>query len=236
MPQIDDKTREKARIAPKEVETQNAQLDDPEIEIVMTETVGEIDEVVFSALKGIRRYEIIRAPQETLEEWKRGVDEIIQVITNHDITEVRKLMKKGERETGDADSIAKLISEEHLDDIDIILLAIGLFILREKAPWHVRKSGLKVLKGGKIKMESIFDPDSWANCYDVVVIAGELANMYGINGEVIGKGFSHAHFETDDGKISDPMYGWQRGGLFQTKEKFKAFKKEMGLLRRMGLR
>jgi hypothetical protein len=62
---------------------------------------------------------------------------------------------------GDADTVKKLISSEALDDTDIKLLAIGLFILREKSPWHARKAGLKVLKGGKIRMESAFEPEGW---------------------------------------------------------------------------
>lgn len=229
-------TGEEARSAPKSAEIQDVQVIDPDVELAMTNTVGAVDDVVFSALKGVRKYQIMRAPQEKLDEWKLGVDEIVRAIAAKDLAKVINLMKKGEYLMGDADTVERLISEETLDDTDIKLLAIGLFILREKSPWNARKSGLKVLKGGKVKMESAFEPEGWANCYDVAAIVRELASMYGIEGELHGKGFSHAHFETEDGKVSDPMYGWKRGGLFQKKERFEAFKKDMGLLRRMGIK
>lgn len=228
--------REKALLVPEDAEAENAHAPSPDAELAMTETVSKVDDVVYSALKGVRRYQIMRAPQEVLEEWKRGVDEIVSTIVAKNLPQVRELMKKDGRLTGDADRVERLISEEVLDDTDIKLLAIGLFVLREKAPWHPRKSGMKVLKGGKQRMESAFEPDGWANCYDIAAIVRELAKMYGIEGELHGKGFSHAHFETADGKVSDPMYGWMRGGLFQTKEKFEVHKKEMGLLKRMGIK
>lgn len=236
MPETKDTTHEKALPAPEGAEVGNAHATDPDVELTMTKTVSAVDDVVFSAIKGVRRYQIIRAPQEKLDEWKRGVDQIASAIAAKNLAQVRGLMKKDERLMGDADTVERLISEEILDDTDIKLLAIGLFILREKSPWHGRKSGLKVLKGGKVRMESAFEPEGWANCYDIAAIVRELANMYGIEGELHGKGLSHAHFETEDGKVSDPMYGWRRGGLFQNKERFEAFKKEMGLLRRMGIK
>lgn len=227
---------EKALPAPEDAEVQNAHATSPDVELAMTKTVSAVDDVVYSAIKGVRRYQIVRAPQEMLEEWKRGVDEIASAIAAKTLQRVRELMKKDERLTGDADRVERLISEELLDDTDVKLLAIGLFVLHEKSPWHPRKSGLKVLKGGRQRMESAFEPEGWANCYDIAAIVRELAKMYGIEGELHGKGLSHAHFETEDGKVSDPMYGWMRGGLFQTKEKFEAHKKEMGLLERMGIK
>lgn len=236
MPETKDTNREKALHTPEAAEVANAHASDPDVEMAMTKTVSAVDDVVFSAIKGVRRYQIIRAPQEKLDEWNRGVDEIASAIADKNLAQVRGLMKKDERLMGDADTIERLISEEILDDADIKLLAIGLFILREKSPWDARKSGLKVLKGGKVRMEGAFEPEGWANCYDIAAIVRELANMYGIEGELHGKGLSHAHFETEDGKVSDPMYGWRRGGLFQNKERFEAFKKEMGLLRRMGIK
>ncbi len=236
MSEIKDTDCEKALPVPEGVEAENAHATSPDVELAMTETVSAVDDVVYSALKGVRLYQIVRAPREMLEEWKCGVDEIASAIAAKNLSQVRELMKKDERLTGDADRVERLISEEVLDETDIKLLAIGLFVLREKSPWHPRKSGLKVLKGGKQRMESAFEPDGWANCYDIAAIVRELAKMYGIEGELHGKGLSHAHFETDDGKVSDPMYGWMRGGLFQTKRKFEDHKKEMGLLKRMGIK
>ncbi|MEK7545003.1 MAG: hypothetical protein AAB551_02625 [Patescibacteria group bacterium] len=176
------------------------------------------------------------AEVQNVHEWKHEVDEIASTIAAKNLPQVLELMKKDDRLIGDAKRVEKLISEEVLDDTDTKLLAIGLFVLREKSPWHPIKSGLKVLKGGRQRMESAFEPSGWANCYDIAAIVRELAKMYGIEGKLHGKGLSHAHFETEDGKVSDPMYGWMRGGLFQTKEKFEAHKKEMGLLKRMGIK
>lgn len=236
MSEIKDKDSYNVPSVHENVAERSASLPDKNLELAMTSTVSGIDDVVFSALKGIRRYQILRAPQEKLTEWKRCVDEIVSAITTENLPLIRELMKKGDRLTGDADTVEKLISEEVLDDNDIKLLAIGLFVLREKSPWNPSKSGLKILKGGKVRMESASEPDGRVNCYDIAAIVRELAKMYRIEGKLCGKGLSHAHFETNDGKVSDPMYGWRRGGLFQTKEKFQAHKKEMGLLRRMGIK
>lgn len=239
MSEIKNRDQEKDLSVPKNAEVEKLPEVSGNIELAMTDTVSCVDDVVFSALKGIRRYQIVRAPKEKLDRWKRGVDEFINAITARNLSQVRKLMDKDDRSTGDvdnADNIERLISEEVLEDTDIKLLAIGLFVLREKSPWNPKKAGLKVLKGGKTRMESAFEPEGWANCYDIAAIVLELAKMYGIAGKLHGKGFSHAYFETEDGKVSDPMYGWKRGGLFQTKEKFETYKKEMGLLRRMGIK
>jgi len=208
----------------------------PQVELPMVETSSRVDEIVFSGRKGFKKYQIIRAPQETLDKWKAGVDELISLISEKNTDELQKLMSPKGYFPGDFETIKKIIQEENLDETDIKLLAIGLFVLREKSPWNFAKSGLKILKGGKVKMESAFDQNGWANCYDIAAIVCELARMYGIEGKLEGKGLSHAHFETKDGKISDPMYGWKRGGIFQTKEIFDKFKKDMGLLRRMGLK
>jgi len=215
--------------------TDNLNLD-PEVDLAMTQTMSDVDDIVFSAVKGVRRYQIVRAPQEKLDEWKRSVDEIVAAISSKNLASVRKLTMRDGHYTGDPKAVEKVISGEELDDTDIKLLAIGLFVLREKAQWSPVKSGLKMLKGGKFRMESAFEPGSWPNCYDTSVIVNELAKMYGIEGSLHSKGLSHSHFETKEGKVSDPMYGWRRGGIFQTKEKFEKFKKDMGLLRRMGLR
>ncbi|EKD94057.1 MAG: hypothetical protein ACD_28C00001G0007 [uncultured bacterium] len=209
---------------------------DPELELALNTTVSAVDEVVFSALKGVRRYEILRAPQEKVEEWMHGVNEFIHAIRTKDKEKVRALMTKGDRIAGDTDVVEWMLEEEALDESDTTLLAIGLFVLHEKSAWSASKSRLKVLKGGKVRMESAFEPEGYPNCYDIVAIVGELAGRYGIEGTIKGKGLSHAHFETAEGKISDPLYGWKRGGLFQTKQKFEAFKKEMGVLRRMGIK
>ena len=208
----------------------------PDVELAMAETVGAVDDVVFSALKGIRRYQIIRAPQEKLDEWKRGVDEIVSAIAAQNLLQIKNLMQKDQRVIGDADTVTRLISEEVLDDTDVRLLAIGLFVLREKSPWHKSKSRLKVMKGGKVRMESAFEPDGWSNCYDIAAIVRELAKMYGVEGAIRSEVLPHAYFETESGKVSDPMFGWKRGGLFQTKEKFEAHKKRMGWLRRTGMK
>ncbi len=225
-----------ARSVAEAVEIQNADAIDPDIELAMTKTVGDIDRVVFSALMGFRRYRILRAPQEKLDEWKRGADEIANAIAAKDFVKLKSLMTKDDRLMHDTDKVERLICEETLDDTDIKLLAVGLFILREKSPWRAGKSGLKVLKGGKVRMESAFEPEGWANCYDIAAIVRELASMYGIKGQLHVEVLPHAYFETEDGKVSDPMYGWKRGGLFQNKEMFEAFKKEMGLLRKIGLK
>jgi len=207
----------------------------PNVELLMNTTASDVAEVLYSARKGLRKYEITRADDSKMEVWKKSIDELVEAIRNMDADRISQLMQKDGRYTGDPEAIYELINTEQFDETDMTLLAIGLFILREKSPWNARKAGMKVLKGGKYNMESFFTEDGWANCYDISVSVKEFAKMYGIQGEVHGKGISHAHFETKEGKISDPMYGWKRGGIFQSKKQFEKFKKDMGFLRRLGL-
>ena len=94
MPETKDTDREKALPASERAEVQNAHATDPDVELAMTETISDVDNVVFSALKGIRRYQIVRAPKEKLEEWKRGVDEIASAIAAKNLVQVKSLMKK----------------------------------------------------------------------------------------------------------------------------------------------
>lgn len=213
--------------APESIESQVAQQPDD-----INTIVNNTRRIVFSDRKGLRKYQIVRAPQEMINQWKAGVDEFVAAITTKDGPKLKELMQNNGREIGDVYAVHDMITDEHLDDIDIKLLAIGLFVLREKSPWSLTRTRLKVLLGGNIKMESTFDPDGCANCYDVAAVVKELAKTYGIEGNLHGKHWEHAHFETVDGKVSDPMYGYKRGGLFQTREKFEDFKKNMAYAKR----
>lgn len=212
----------------------------PGIEYIMEKTATKVDdavgEVVYSHRKGLKQYEIIKAPATKLEEWKGGVDEFIKVIREKDIDKLYELMRKGDEEKGDYRETVRLIAHEKLDDRDIILLSIGLFILRHKGPWDRTKTGIKTLVGGKMPMESVFESEGWPNCYDVSAVSRELAKMYDIEGEIKVGRLPHAHFETNDRKVLDCMYGWQRGGLFQTREQYDKFKKDLGPLGKLGLK
>lgn len=204
---------------------------------VVGDKVGEsAGEVVYSDWKGLKPYKILKASDENLEKWKREIDQIVEMIKAKNVMAVLGIMNKNGRQKGDPETIKKIIEEEILDETEIILFAIGLFLLREKSPWRPVASRLKLLKGGNINMESFFERNGNANCYDTTIAVKTLAQLYGIEGDLRGKWILHSFFETKDEKISDVMYGWRRAGIFHSAkdhdEYIKQDKGEKGLVSR----
>lgn len=202
----------------------------PEVELVLTETGEEVvktaGEILYSDKKGLKPYNIVAPSKEKLAEWKREIDRLIAAIKLQEIPRLLTLMMNDGRRKGDHVALAQLLSEETMDETDIVLLAIGLFALREKSPWQPVMTRLKLLKGGDFPMESFFTKGGMANCYDINVFVKTMAAQYGITGEVDGEWIKHSKFSTPDGKVSDVLYAWKRGGLFQNVEKYRVFDKQ----------
>lgn len=207
-------------------------LEDPDVAIGQKDTGNRVletaGEVVYSEWKGgLKPYRILKASDTSLEAWKQEIDGIIAMIRTRDITGILESMNKNGRKKGDHREIQRILEEEKLDETDIILFAIGLFLLKEKSPWKPIEARLKLLKGGDHKMEDFFTPNGKANCYDISATVKELAKLYGIEGNLEGKWIFHSFFATTDGRVSDPMYGWRRAGLFHSQEEHAQYIQEI---------
>jgi hypothetical protein len=208
------------------------------IEEPLTEPSKKEGEVVYSMHRGFRRYALLQAAPETLENWKAEIDSILQDIREgletgefSAMTEWHRMAEDqaGEdRRVGNPETVRRILKEEILDEDDEVLLAIGLFILRHKSSWNRYRASIKVLLGGHFPLDEILSEKGWTHCYDSAIIARELATMYGVKGEVRGRLAQHAYFETWHGKVCDPMLGWRRAGLFQSKERFRIYRKKLG--------
>ncbi len=197
-------------------------------QIVGDEVMESVGEVIYSEWKGgLKPYRILKASDENLENWKREIDGMIKLIKEKNVEAIIELMSKRGRSKGDLFTVRKIIEEEILDETDIILFAIGLFVLREKSPWKPIASRLKLLRGGDHKMESFFTRDGDTNCYDTTITVKTLAKLYGIEGDLEGKWIFHSFFATKDGRVSDPMYGWRRAGLFHSREEHARYIQEI---------
>lgn len=198
------------------------------LEDLTVETAEAVDDVVYNDRKGLKPYRIIKPDTEKIGEWKAQIDKLIQTIKDKNILYLCTLMMKNGRRKGNHEALVNMLQYEKMDEQDVILWAIGLFALREKSTWNPIKTRMKLLKGGDIPMESFFTKDGRANCYDIAVFVKTMAAEYGIHGDVVGKWIRHAKFITAQGKVSDPLKGYKRGGLFQSAGMYKRFLEEEG--------
>ncbi len=206
-----------------EPEAEAAEASWNELEELTAQTGNAVDTVLYSDRKGLKPYRIIKPSPEKIAEWKAQIDEFVAAITSKNLLHLLTIMRKDGRKKGDYETLANMLQNEKMDQKDIILWAIGLFALREKSSWHAVKNRMKLLQGGDVPMESFFEKDGRANCYDISVFAKTMAAEYGIEGEVVGRWIWHAKFITTDKKICDVLAGWERGGLFQSESKYREF-------------
>jgi len=193
----------------------------------------EVNEVVFQKRLGIKPYKIRKPSEESIEEWTREIDETISEIKAGNIDNIMK--KKSGKHIGNPAKIHEMIEAEQFDDTDIKLLAIGIFILKNKSPWGKGNIRTKVLKGEDVRMEELLTEEGRTNCIDGAAVAKELAAHYGITGQVKTT-LLHGFFQADEGQVLDTFYGHARGGVFKTHKQYKEFVRKMDFRDRFGVR
>lgn len=192
-----------------------------------------VKEVAFQKRVGIKPYKVLKPSLEKLAKWKQEIDDSIHKIKSGDLEELMK--KKNGKYIGNPADIKSMIETEKFSEKDIILLAIGFFILKNKSPWGQGNIRTKVLKGGEVDMEELLTEEGRTNCIDGAVIAKELASHYGISGQV-KTSLLHGFFQTDEGQVLDAFYGHARGGVFTTVKQYNEFVKKMAIRDRFGIR
>jgi len=182
-------------------------------------------------------YDILKPAPESLAKWKIEVDAIIKAIKANDLGKFGNQLKKRDgRYCANPQLIINHIQTENYDEHSIVLTAIGLFILREKSGWGKGPTRLKVLAGGRVKMEDLLTAEGYTNCIDAAAIAREIATLYGINGE-IKKIINppHGYFLSDQGKVLDSFYGNRHGGVFKTFSDYKKFTNNLPFKDKFGI-
>ena len=181
-------------------------------------------------------YDIIKPEPANMEKWKKAVDEIISAIKADDPGKLGELLKKRDgKYFADANVILEHVKTEKYDEHSTILTAIGLFVLREKSAWGHGSIRLKVLAGGRVKMEDLLTAEGRTNCIDAAAIEKEIAAQYGISGEVKKINPPHGYFLSDHGKVLDSFFGARHGGVYETEADYKKFVDAMPLKDKLGI-
>lgn len=189
-------------------------------------------EELFRQRMGLRDYKII-APEnveEKMSEWSTLVNEILVVISADDFDDKKLYELLVDKKDQLRDSIAeampaviKKIESRDLDKDDKILLAIGLWIARDRGSWQAIRSVAKLIFGSEYKIEEVLDKSGAPNCIDTSVLEKAMAAKFGITGQVISKNnrkLDHHWFQTDSGKILDIWWGNKAGLLFKDEDDF----------------
>lgn len=178
---------------------------------------------------GIREYHIPPEERELVEKWKQEIQEILDVISvvpvdRERVTELAQ--RKGEKRPLSIIPFLEKLEQEHLSQESLTVGAISLWVLREKAGWSVLSSTLKPLLGGTHPLSKIFEKGNTSNCIDTSELARQMAEEFGVKGEIVDIGMSnkletigdpngHKFFMSEGGAISDVWYGRKFGGFFE---------------------
>lgn len=182
--------------------------------------MSEKPSYLFEQRIGLRKYRIEDEDQELIEIWKEEINKILDDLKTKKIQEVQDAM--GPYYGKSIESIYVALEREGLDEGDIIMLAISLWVTRQMV-WRGYVDVAKhFLKGGTRDLFSMQQRNNGINnCLDASVLASRMAKEFGVSGDVKtwGKGrFKHRYFQDDKGKVIDPWWGYERAGLFQNEK------------------
>jgi hypothetical protein len=219
---------------------------------------GIVDDVK-SRVKNSVEHRIVKPSREVVAEWKKEVDQFSQAIRDKDMSALSELMKRKNPSpdqhpmSGDPSIIMHRVNEDNLDENGVRLLAISLFVLREKPAWNPKKAIFKVLRGQQMdfsNLQTAKDEGETMHCWDVAAWVKELAAEYGIDGEIktnepmepgsrlndLTRPIQHAYFATEDHRVVDPMHGWEHGGYYKDERTYTAAYKAYSRAEQVGLK
>lgn len=189
-----------------------------------------IDNVLYSRRFGLAKYEVAQESEETLAGWQREIEEMKSTLMSNDKSSVKALMSRDEKIRGDLENVMTMLENENLNERDLTLVAIGLWLLREKSRWKgALYAGLKMIKGGKFTLSSFLQKEGNATCLDTCILFNELAKRFGINGNIYvtdNHRFGHRIWKAGSGETVDISYAWRRGGFFKNETTFSEYVKK----------
>lgn len=174
-----------------------------------------------------RDYHIPPEQREVIEQWKKEVQEILDVLSQKPFQreKVKEMVYKDTSFKRDITPLLDKIENDEMNQEKLTVAAIGLWLLKRKAKWSVYASTIKPFIGGTFSPASFLEKGGHPNCIDTSEVARQMAEEFGVPGEVVSIGMSlnpktlgakrgHRFFQTDSGVISDVWFGRDRGGYF----------------------
>ncbi len=188
------------------------------------------NKLVYTNRFGLRKYIVSAASGESIEKWKKQIELVRDAVSTGSSTEIAQAMQSADSThiamRSNIDFLEKL-DRSSMHDSDFTLIAIGLWVLREKSVWKGNlRAGKKLFAGGNYSMESFVDRNGNATCLDLCLLINELTKAFKIDGGIYkfgGLRFNHRFWMADRSQVLDPMHAWQRSGFFKTVEEFREF-------------
>ena len=138
-------------------------------------------------------------------------------------------MTRDKKIRGDLETVMAMLGTENLSEQNLTLVAIGLWVLREKSRWKGSlRTGMKMFAGGKYSLSSFLQKEGNANCLDTCILFNELAKRFGIAGDIYvadNNRFRHRIWKAQSGETVDLSYAWKRGGFFKNEADFTEYVK-----------
>jgi hypothetical protein len=193
---------------------------------------ADVTQALYETRIGLKPYSLATISPANIEAWKGEISQILSALQGGDFEEICEAVVRGGTKESSAVKFTfdlQDVLKEVLSEQSKTLMAIGLWYIKEKGPWHGRAigeliAGMKLLIGGNHAPESFLGKDAQQpSCLDASIIIGEMAREFGISGAVYKLGspkLTHRFWMSDDGEVLDAMWGWARGGIFKSKEDF----------------
>ncbi|MCR4326824.1 MAG: hypothetical protein NUV52_04175 [Candidatus Roizmanbacteria bacterium] len=186
------------------------------------EVIQANPDITFSkrALLNLGDYRV-HAPREgVLLSWMREVDNLRTIFTEDFHPEKLEQYLRGIQRHHSIKvhplhiqrSIEEMKQRDTFDDESAQLLSIGCYVLHKKPGWRKIKASARVFTGGDYFMETFPFQDT-INCIDLAVWMRVLADQYDIRGGLIST-WDHTHYQSDTGKVLDPMSKPNTAGFF----------------------
>ena len=175
-------------------------------------------DVLYRERFGFKEYRITGVDEAELNKWKREISQIQKALMSGDREILAFFMDNGRDVSKRVDSVLKILRSEKMNKRKILILAIGIWCLREKSrPPSGWKSFKKLYGGGEYSISNFLDEHGDATCIDLAVLIKELADSFGIEGGLYNFGMvksAHLVWIGKGGEVLDVMEFDERAGYF----------------------
>jgi len=186
------------------------------------EVVHANSDIIFSkkALFPLRDYRVHAPREAVLRSWMEEVEPLRNLFSRQyspkNLEEYLLKIHKHSFLHVDPQKITHLIFNlqrwGNFNEESTTLLAIGSYILHKKPRWKKVQASMRVIAGGDYYLET-FPTEETINCIDVAAWIRVLADGYRLKGDIVTT-WDHSHYQTDSGRVLDPMTRPDTAGFF----------------------
>src|SRR4030067_40291 len=165
-------------------------------------------EILYSGRPILCKYSVIAGQEGQTLKWKAEIDEIIGFLKEGKLDALRNSLPENRRLY--ADLLYNFFNSKEEGE-DLILRVLGFFFFKNRPPYLGKMRGtIKLLLGGRYRLDSIFDANGNPTCVDSSCLFLKLASEYGISGKIKSTSKRlypprHYYFMADYGPVLDVM-------------------------------